>query len=137
MKAFQTHLLDWECILERIILCKCHLNNPLFQLFITQEPTHSNYRNRSDPGRNIPTQRSAGLQGAIDAIQLAKLGKIHQLQVNTNIEYVVNIMTKWVEKWILDGWLTADGVPPKNLGTIKELHSLCNDNSIHVKFVSD
>lgn len=123
--------------MERTIPCKCHLFNPLLQLFITQEPTHPNYRNRSVPGRKIPTQRSAGLQGAIEAIRLAKTNGIVQLHVNTNIHYVANIMPKWVEEWKARGWLKAKREPPKYLSDIKELYSLCKDGPIDVKWVSD
>lgn len=68
---------------------------------------------------------------------MAKVTGIVQLQVNTNNDYVVNIMTRWVERWIACGWRKADGSRLMNLKDIKELYGLCNDGSVEVKWVSE
>lgn len=109
--------------------------NPILQL--TQELTHPHCRNLSAPGRYNPTNQSAALQGSIEAIRLAKDYGFVRLQINTNNDYVVNSMTRWMTRWMARGWIKSDLHPPKNLIDIFELFFLTTTGSIKVRWVND
>lgn len=103
----------------------------------TQNLAHSHCRNLSARGRNNPTALSAVLQASIEAIKLAKLEKIHLLQININNDYLVDVMTQWVQLGKAREWRNLDLDEPRNLIDIKELYSLCKESLMDVKWVGD
>lgn len=75
------------------------------------------------------TNNKMELMAVIAALRVLSR-KAWSLEINTDSEYVVKGITKWIPKWLQNGWKTAKGNPIKNKELWLELHSLIQRHSI-------
>lgn len=91
-------------------------------------------RNISEPFYNFPiTNQRTEIQAASKAIESYMLNKIkkkdnkkEKLIIHTDSEYLINLITKWIFKWKLNQWKTANGKDVKNKDLIYQLDHLIN-----------
>jgi len=86
-------------------------------------------KNISEPFFIYPiTNNRCELYGCIQSIQIfAKVAdpkKKYILVINTDSEYIVNSMTKWLPAWKARGWRKADKKPVENVDLINWLDKL-------------
>ena len=67
------------------------------------------------------TNNVAEIQAASMAVSLAMDNGVQRLQVNTDSQFVINCITKWVANWKKNGWKTAAGKPVVNKEDLVEL----------------
>nr|CAD7603703.1 unnamed protein product [Timema genevievae] len=70
--------------------------------------------NTSEPVRGRATNNTAEIQAAILAIELAKSAGVKKLCINTDSQFLINSITKWIRKWRRNNWKLTDGGPVKN-----------------------
>lgn len=93
-------------------------------------------RNIAGAVRGRATNNAGEIQAAIEAIKQAKRHGIDRLCINTDSQFLINAMTKWIHDWIRNGWTLYNGNPVKNQADFQRLDDLCNDHDIAVKWVS-
>merc|ERR1712150_337223 len=62
-----------------------------------------------------------GIQAATMAVSQARSEGVKKLEVNTDSQFVINCITKWVANWKKNGWKTAAGKPVINKEDLIEL----------------
>nr|CAD7434452.1 unnamed protein product [Timema monikensis] len=70
--------------------------------------------NTSEPVRGRATNNTAEIQAAVLAIELAKSAGVKKLCINTDSQFLINSITKWIRKWRRNNWKLTDGGPVKN-----------------------
>ena len=68
------------------------------------------------------TQMQMGLQAAIEGLRA--LEQRSEVEVRSDLEYIVNGMNNWLRRWRNHKWKTAEGGPVKNRGQWEELDAL-------------
>ncbi|XP_011562786.3 ribonuclease H1 [Plutella xylostella] len=89
--------------------------------------------NASEPVSGRATNNCGEIQAATWAIKQALQNGIKQLAINTDSQFVINAVTKWMPGWKKKGWKLASGEPVKNEKDFKELDSV--QSKIAVKWV--
>ena len=56
------------------------------------------------------------------------------LEIHTDSEFLVNVLTKWAPAWEKNGWQKKSG-PIKNLDLVQELYQLYQDNDVKLIWV--
>lgn len=74
------------------------------------------------------TNNQMELKAVIEALKIIK--KSHVIEIYTDSKYVMDGITKWVNSWQKNNWLTADKKPVKNIDLWKELLDLTNNHQI-------
>lgn len=70
------------------------------------------------------TNNTAELSAAIEGFRIALNSEAKNLIMHMDSEYVRKGLTQWVQKWIKDKWIKADGTPRENKELWLELLSL-------------
>lgn len=78
------------------------------------------------------TNNRMELTAAIRALQ--HLQRRHSLELRSDSNYLIKIMTEWLPKWQQKGWKTTSG-PVQNLDLIQTLHGLAQQHTITWKWV--
>lgn len=80
-------------------------------------------RNSSIPiEHDSPTNQEAELLGL--KYSLAFCRNVNDLTIKTDSMYAINCVTKWPEKWKMNGWKTSTGNPVLHVEIIKECLSI-------------
>lgn len=85
---------------------------------------------------NHTTNNKMEMQAAIAALQFFKqTGQTEPITLNTDSEYLINCVTKWVKGWKKKGWKKTDGNPVQNQELLETLDELNNSlvNWQHVR----
>ena len=80
------------------------------------------------------TNNVAEIQAASMAVSLAMDNGVQRLQVNTDSQFVINCITKWVANWKKNGWKTAAGKPVVNKEDLVELDRLVASGKVDIKW---
>jgi len=80
------------------------------------------------------TNNAAEIQAATLSISQAIGARITKLQVNTDSQFLIDCVTKWVKGWKKNGWMTAAKQPVKNKEELVELDKLLQEGNITVKW---
>jgi ribonuclease HI len=75
----------------------------------------------------------ADIQAATECIRMAKGNGVRKLQINTDSEFLINAVTKWMERWKNNGWTTVDGDQVRNQLNFMRLNSMM-DTSMDIKW---
>ena len=81
---------------------------------------------------STPTNNKAELTAAIKAIQQASEYNLKELIINSDSKYVINGATKWVQKWMDNGWKTSSGDEVKNKEEWTELVNVIKSTNISI-----
>ncbi len=87
-------------------------------------------------GASHTTNNKMEMQAAIAALQFFKQsGQTEPITLNTDSEYLINCVTKWVKNWKKKGWKKTDGNPVQNQELLETLDQLNNSlvNWQHVR----
>ena len=68
------------------------------------------------------------------ALTQAKSAGIRKVEVNTDSQFVINCITKWIKNWKKNGWKTASGKPVINKDDLIELDKVVGGGSLDVKW---
>ncbi|XP_046547834.1 ribonuclease H1-like [Haliotis rubra] len=94
-------------------------------------PGHKNNCSERLGGR--PTNNRAEIHAAAKAVRQAKSKGLKNLVINTDSEFLINCITKWVKGWKKKGWKTAAGTEVANKEDIQELDEVLQ--GINVKWM--
>lgn len=78
--------------------------------------------------QNHTTNNQMELKAVIEALKIIK--KSYLIEIYTDSKYVMDGITKWINSWQKNNWLTADKKPVKNIDLWKELASLTKNHQI-------
>lgn len=67
------------------------------------------FRNVSHPVVGRPTNNMAEIQAVTVAAKKAQEKGIQKLKINTDSQFLINCITKWMPKWKRCGWKTSSG----------------------------
>ena len=62
------------------------------------------------------------------------LGERTTLQIHSDSEFWINVLTKWAPVWQKNGWIKKTG-PIKNLNLVKELYKLYSESLVKLIWV--
>ncbi|XP_067679512.1 ribonuclease H1-like [Haliotis asinina] len=94
-------------------------------------PGHKNNCSERLGGR--PTNNRAEIHAAAKAVRQAKSMGLKNLVINTDSEFLINCITKWLKGWKKKGWKTAAGTEVANKEDIQELDEVLQ--GINVKWM--
>lgn len=71
------------------------------------------------------TNNAAEIHAACEAVRIAaeQGGGVAKLCVNTDSQFLINCVTKWMAGWKRNGWRTAKGDPVINRGELEALEA--------------
>ena len=96
---------------------------------------HGHASNVSAPVLGRPTNNCAEIEAAIAAVYAARAAGISKLCINTDSQFMIDCMTKWVKSWKKNGWKTAVKEDVKNKEELIKLDSLLSkDSSVTVQW---
>lgn len=85
----------------------------------------------------LPTNKKSSslieLQAAIKGLEILK--DKNQLRIVTDSQYVRKGITEWIFYWKLNGWLTANGKPVRNIEYWKKFDKLTDNKYIEFQWV--
>jgi len=78
------------------------------------------------------TNNAAELQAAILGLEKAKEEGFHLVEMNTDSQFLKNVMTDWIDKWKAKGWKKSDGKKPLKISVdlVKKLDNLRTEMDI-------
>lgn len=82
-----------------------------------------------------PTNNCGEIQAASLAVKLANSCQIKKLCINTDSQFLINAMTKWLTGWKKKNWKLSSGGPVLNKIDFEQLDNLIRDTGITVKWV--
>lgn len=91
--------------------------------------------NRSQPVSGRATNNCGEIQAATLAIQLALQNGIKKLTINTDSQFLINAVTKWMPGWKKRGWKLPSGKAVKNEIDFKECDSVMHKLEIRWNYV--
>ncbi|XP_048005541.1 ribonuclease H1-like [Leguminivora glycinivorella] len=80
--------------------------------------------NRSQPVSGRATNNCGEIQAATLAIKIALQNGITKLTINTDSQFLINVVTIWIPGWKRRGWKLASGEAVKNEIDFKDLDSV-------------
>ncbi len=80
------------------------------------------------------TNNCAEIEAATEAVTAAKAADISRLCINTDSQFMINCMTKWLSGWKAKGWLTAAKEPVKNREELQALDANIRDSGMIVRW---
>lgn len=92
------------------------------------------YRNVAKPVRGRATNNNAEIQAVIEAARISQQNGLLKIRINTDSEFLINCMTKWMKKWKVKGWKTASNHPVINREELEEMERALAP--LDVEFVS-
>uniref|UniRef100_A0A182JTQ3 Ribonuclease H1 n=1 Tax=Anopheles christyi TaxID=43041 RepID=A0A182JTQ3_9DIPT len=90
--------------------------------------------NTSKPVSGRATNNCGEIQAASLAIRLARQQGIRRLVVNTDSQFLINAITKWLPGWKRRNWTLASGGPVKNQTDFMELERELSAGDIQIKW---
>jgi len=84
-------------------------------------------------GSKDTTNNQMEIRAVIEALKIIK--RPSQIIVNTDSKYVMDGITKWINGWKKNGWLTADRKPVKNNELWQELDIEVSKHKIEWRWV--
>ena len=75
---------------------------------------HGHASNVSAPVVGRPTNNCAEIEAAIAAVYSARAAGVSKLCINTDSQFMIDCMTKWIKSWKKNGWKTAVKEDVKN-----------------------
>lgn len=78
-------------------------------------------RNAGEPVKRRPTNNVGEIEACTRAIQIANSAGIKKLLINTDSEFTINCITKWIHGWKKKNWVNAAGKPVINKDELMEL----------------
>ncbi|KAJ0181330.1 hypothetical protein K1T71_003415 [Dendrolimus kikuchii] len=91
--------------------------------------------NVSEPVSGRATNNCGEIQAATKAIKVALDNGVQKLAINTDSQFLINSVTKWMQGWKKKGWKLASGEPVKNESDFKDLDSVQNKLQIKWNYV--
>ncbi|CAG4963528.1 unnamed protein product [Parnassius apollo] len=91
--------------------------------------------NVSEPVTGRATNNCGEIQAATCAIKLALQNDIKKLAINTDSQFLINSVTKWMPGWKRKSWKLKSGEPVKNEKDFKELDEVQNQLEIKWNYV--
>ncbi|XP_068628807.1 ribonuclease H1-like [Battus philenor] len=91
--------------------------------------------NVSEPVTGRATNNCGEIQAATCAMKLALQNGIKKLAINTDSQFLINSVTKWMSGWKAKGWKLRSGEPVKNETDFKALDKLQNKLLIKWNYV--
>uniref|UniRef100_A0A915HHT0 Ribonuclease H1 n=1 Tax=Romanomermis culicivorax TaxID=13658 RepID=A0A915HHT0_ROMCU len=86
-----------------------------------------NPNNLSEPVKGRKTNNCAEIEACCRALEQAKTLGISRLEIRTDSQFVINCMTKWLDGWKMNGWMTKANEEVKNIVELKRLDE-CREN---------
>src|SRR3989338_8252712 len=82
------------------------------------------------------TNQRAELYAIYKAIKIVSKGVIFsKLTIYTDSEYSIKSLTIWINKWIQNGWKTANNKPVLNVDIIKKIHKLMSKHENKIELI--
>ncbi|XP_063373903.1 ribonuclease H1 [Cydia amplana] len=91
--------------------------------------------NRCQPVSGRATNNCGEIQAATLAIKIALQHGIKKLTINTDSQYLINAVTKWISGWKQKGWKLTSGKAVKNEIDFKDLDSVMHKLVIRWNYV--
>nr|XP_018905329.1 PREDICTED: uncharacterized protein LOC109035938 [Bemisia tabaci] len=82
---------------------------------------HNHPLNLSEPVVGPATNNNAEIQAATRAMQQALKAGITDLDINTDSQFLIQCITRWIHKWKTNNWQLSTGGPVKNKEKLVEL----------------
>jgi len=80
------------------------------------------------------TNNTAEIQAATFAICQARGLGVRKLNIHTDSQFLINCMTKWIQNWKRNNWMTASKQPVKNKEDLETLEIEMNKGGVAVKW---
>ncbi|KAK0174898.1 hypothetical protein PV327_010613 [Microctonus hyperodae] len=77
--------------------------------------------NVAKPVHGRATNNNAEIQAVIEAAKIAQRNGLLKIRINTDSEFLINCMTKWIKKWKAKGWKTANNHSVINKEELEEM----------------
>ncbi|XP_050078277.1 ribonuclease H1 [Anopheles maculipalpis] len=90
--------------------------------------------NTSKPVSGRATNNCGEIQAASLAIRLARQQGIRRLVINTDSQFLINSITKWLPGWKRRNWTLSSGGPVKNKTDFVELEQELSAGDIEIKW---
>ena len=90
---------------------------------------HGHASNVAAPVVGRPTNNCAEIEAAIAALYSARAAGVSKLCINTDSQFMINCVTKWIKGWKKNGWKTAQKEEVKNKEELIKLDSLLSKDS--------
>uniref|UniRef100_A0A182SRB2 Ribonuclease H1 n=1 Tax=Anopheles maculatus TaxID=74869 RepID=A0A182SRB2_9DIPT len=90
--------------------------------------------NTSKPVSGRATNNCGEIQAASLAIRLARQQGIRRLVINTDSQFLINSITKWLPGWKKRNWTLSSGGPVKNKTDFVELEHELSAGDIEIKW---
>ncbi|GLV46662.1 ribonuclease H1 [Carabus blaptoides fortunei] len=87
---------------------------------------HGHPLNLAEPVKRRPTNNVGEIEACTRAIQVAHSAGVRKLCINTDSEFTINCITKWIRGWKKNGFKTAKGAPVLNKDELTELDQTIN-----------
>lgn len=84
-------------------------------------------------GEKDTTNNRMELIAAIEALKDTPRGA--EVLLHTDSQYVINGITKWMDGWIMRGWVNREGKPVKNKDLFQELYTIVRNRDVEFKWV--
>uniref|UniRef100_A0A2H8TKI1 ribonuclease H n=1 Tax=Melanaphis sacchari TaxID=742174 RepID=A0A2H8TKI1_9HEMI len=78
----------------------------------------------------VQTNNNAEIYAAIKAIDILLDYNEYCVEIMTDSMFLINCMTKWINKWKLNGWKNCNGRTVANKEMLLKLDSLINDMDV-------
>ena len=65
----------------------------------------------------------AEIQAVTIAARQARKAGIKKLKINTDSQFLISCITKWMKKWKANGWKTSDSKPVLNKTELMEMEA--------------
>ena len=95
---------------------------------------HGHASNVSAPVLGRPTNNCAEIEAAIAAVYAARAAGISKLCINTDSQFMIDCMTKWIKSWKRNGWKTAKKEDVKNKEELAKLDRVLSESSVAVQW---
>ena len=96
---------------------------------------HGHASNVSAPVVGRPTNNCAEIEAAIAAVYAARAAGVSRLCINTDSQFMIDCVTKWMKSWKKNGWKTSLKEDVKNKEELLKLDRLLSeDSSISVQW---
>ncbi|XP_058121340.1 ribonuclease H1 isoform X1 [Anopheles coustani] len=90
--------------------------------------------NTAQPVSGRATNNCGEIQAASMAIRLARAQGVRRLMVNTDSQFLINSITKWLPGWKRRNWTLASGGEVKNKTDFQELERELSSGDIEIKW---
>lgn len=92
--------------------------------------------NVSKPVQGKATNNVAEIQACVAALRIATENNIKRLCIKTDSQFVINSMTKWINRWKKNNWTLSTGGAVKNKEDFVKLSALCDQVTVKWEYVA-